>query len=126
MKSNESTILIFRRKIVAGVKQQAIGCKVCRKRPMGQQHFRHQFLPSPPYSGDNIFVLKVIVINIRPATIGAFMHFIHRLGWKHFCLFFRIILRVKIVQLISAVLQHKQRICFAVPVKPNHILNPIP
>ena len=75
MKCDECTMLIFFRKHIAFVKQQAIGCHVA-----GESHYRIYciftafFFPIPTvFWPKNFFVLDFIIINVRPAGIITFV-----------------------------------------------------
>src|SRR5262245_48667813 len=118
MKSYECAIFILFRKHTACIKEQSVGRKMtgkCIHRILCV--FSAGFLSiSTIFRTNYFFLLDLVVVNVRPAAIRAFMQFIHTFSRQLGALFVIIITGIQAMEIITAMLYNKQCIGRIIPV----------
>src|SRR5579859_757903 len=123
MKGNEGSVSVPLRKHIACIKKQSVGSHVSGKKDYRVNSFIAPFLLTIPtiLGGENFFLLKWIIVNIRPTTIISLLDSIHGFGREFGTLFCIVQFRIQLKKLIPPMLHDKQLIVFFVPVKPNNV-----
>jgi hypothetical protein len=111
-------VLVLRRELAAGIKQQTI-----RRKMTGERHhgilriFTGRLLSIPAIFGSqDFFMLELVVKDLGIAAVGPLVQLIHTLGRQFRTLLGIPYLREQVVQLVAAMLHDEQGIGHRIPV----------
>src|SRR5260221_4176123 len=126
VKGDKGAILIFLRELIAGIEQQPI-----RRKVTGESHHgilciltRRLLSITAIFRSEYLFLLELVVKDIRPAAIRTLVQFIHTLCGQLGALFRIPYVREEIVQLVPAMHHNEQGIGGLIPVQRYTIPQP--
>src|SRR5689334_21686343 len=123
MKSDERSILVPVRELIARVKQQPVWCHVCRIGGNRIDVLRPAFFLAITTIlwCEDLFLRHRIIISKGPAAVISFFHCKHALSWQLGRLLNSEHVGENAVELIATMLHHKKLIEFLVPIETHYV-----